>query len=445
MTTTNGLAARGAELVASGKYKIKNTPEQMRDAIVGQINVTLSGTESEYLRGTDLTEITKATEKLVNRVKSATADQPTNLLAVVTNAADLDRMTFDPLTEHVPSLITEGLFILAGPPKVGKSWLVGNIACGCASGGRVLEAIPVDGRPVLLVSLEDSNRRLQGRLRKIMRGQPLPKRLDVITDIAPQLVLPTIIEWLEQHRDSAPMVILDTLGRARPQRRSGDDPYIADYQFGTHLKRMVDDVPGAALVAVHHTRKMAAEDFLDTLSGTQGIAGSADGIIVLSRKRKSDEGTLSVTGRDIEENEYAVKTEGGLWSLDGMDITDAAATINTRRDRAAENKLGTRSLDVVKFVGNRTETTPADLAEHLDITSKAAGDLFRDLCEAGYVRRLRRGVYGQVSPESPESRESAGQATTSPPANSGDSGDSGANVTPLFGNPAEQHHHERNQ
>ena len=65
--------------------------------------------------------------------------------------------------------------------------------------------------------------------------------------------------------ENPPLVILDTLGKARPQRRAGDDPDIADYQFGTRIKNTVDAIPGAALVAIHHTRKMGAEDWLDTL------------------------------------------------------------------------------------------------------------------------------------------------------------------------------------
>ena len=98
-------------------------------------------------------------------------------------------------------------------------------------------------------------------------------------------------------------------------------------------------------MAVHHTRKMAAEDFVDTVSGTAGITGSADYILVLYRKRKSREGIIAVTGRDIEENEYALRIDNGLWSLDGMDIRDAAATVNTRREQAvAESKLGNESL-----------------------------------------------------------------------------------------------------
>ena len=93
----------------------------------------------------------------------------------------------------------------------------------------------------------------------------------------PGMVVPTITEWLGRHHgdDHPPLVILDTLGKARPQRHAGDDPYIADYQLGSRIKATVDALPGAALVAVHHTRKVAAEDWLDTISGTQGIAGSA--------------------------------------------------------------------------------------------------------------------------------------------------------------------------
>src|SRR6185437_10226901 len=115
-----------------------------------------------------------------------------------------------------------------------------------------------------------------------------------------------------------------------------------------------------------------------------GIAGAADSVIVLSRKRKRDNGVLAVTGRDIEENEYAVRTEGGLWSLDGQDILDAAATVNTRREQASKAKLGDRSADALAFVNGRPQTVPADLAKHLDITGKAAGDLLRELLDRGY-------------------------------------------------------------
>ena len=285
-----------------------------------------------------------------------------------------------------------------------------------------------------------------------MRGEPLPSKLDVLTDVNPLVILATIAEWLQRHHDSAPMVILDTLGKARRSTQSNSNQYQEDYSFAGSIKAVVDQVPGSALVAVHHTRKQGADDFLDTVSGTQGIAGAADSVIVLSRKRKSDNGVLAVTGRDIEENEYAVRTEGGLWSLDGQDIIDAAATVNNRREQARKANLGDRSADALAFVNGRTRTTPADLAEHLDITGKAAADLLRELLERSYIGKPLRGIYAPLSPESPETTESNGQQPNSVPApdsaspenenshlpgNSGDSGDSGdfppSNVTPLFG------------
>ncbi len=350
--------------------------------------------------------------------------RPVTLLAGLLNAADLDKMTFPALTEHVPGLVVEGFTLFVGPPKVGKSWMVGDIACGCSSGGRVLSAIPVTARPVLLISLEDSPRRLQSRLRKIMRGQPLPSNLDVLTDVNPIVLLGTIAEWLQRHHDSAPMAILDTLGRARRSTASNSNQYQEDYSFAGTLKTVVDQVPGAALVAVHHTRKQGADDFLDTVSGTQGIAGAADSVIVLSRKRKSDDGILAVTGRDIEENEYAVRTEGGLWSLDGQNITDAAATVATRRDQAAENRLGKKSLDAMKFVNSRTTTSPAELAKCLDINNQVAGNILKRLHDDGYIDKPNWGTYAPNTDESDESDETAGSELDHPPANSSDSSDS---------------------
>ncbi|WP_276761620.1 AAA family ATPase [Mycolicibacter arupensis] len=346
------------------------------------------------------------------------APAESGLLAGMITAAQLDSMTFAPLVEHVPHLITEGFGILGGPPKVGKSWLTAGLALAVAQGGTALGGIHLEHpRDVLLMALEDGQRRLQSRMQRLNRGQALPARLHILTDITPGTASDTITEWLQLHQDDEhkPLIILDTLGKARPQRRPGEDPYIADYLLGSHIKRTVDAVPGVGLVAVTHTRKMASEDFLEAISGTQGIAGSADYVMVLRRKRKSDEGTLAVTGRDVIENEYAVKVDDGIWELDGMDILDAAATVTTRTERE-QNRLGDRSLDAMKFVNSRETTTPAALAEHLKIDGKVAGNMLARLTEGGYIAKSRRGTYAPTGGgESGETGESAGQAL---PANS---------------------------
>jgi hypothetical protein len=361
---------------------------------------------------------------------------PTSLLSKIFTAAELEYMEFDPLVEFVPGMVTEGFGIIAGPPKLGKSWFVLYIALAIALGGKALGRIKVEKRPVLLLALEDSRRRLKRRCKELLAVEKFPDGLHILTaaDIGPGLVIgATIREWLLGNPGG--LVVLDTLGKARPQRRAGDDPYIADYQFGSQLKALVDEFPGSALLAVHHTRKMLSEDFLDALSGTQGIAGSADFVLVLRRKRKSSEGVLSVTGRDIEEDEYALKVENCRWELDGPDIRAASKALESRREQAAtESKLGSQSLDAMKFVNSRESTSPAELSKHLGIDNRVAGNLLARLHDGGYIDKPHRGAYAPVPDESDESDENPGQVADSSPGNSLLSSDSSPDdVGPLWG------------
>src|ERR1700677_2927422 len=116
------------------------------------------------------------------------------------------------------------------------------------------------------------------------------------------------------------MVVIDTLGKVMPPAIPGESAYQRDYRVGSALKRIADDNPGLSVVVLHHDRKAASEDFVDSVSGTHGLAGSADTVVVLARKRQSNEGVLMVTGRDVEENEYALTMQDAAWRLDGADL-----------------------------------------------------------------------------------------------------------------------------
>ncbi len=320
-------------------------------------------------------------DESIGNAEGAAAGRPSSassgLLAGMTTAAAIDAQVYPDLVEHVPGLITEGFGILAGTPKVGKSWLTLDVALACAEGGMVFGGLPVDPRAVLLLALEDGPRRLQKRMWDLRPGAQLPIGLDIITEATPGTVAAKISEWLCIHADDdkKPLVFLDTLGRARPQRRAGDDPYIADYQLGIGIKRLVDQVPGAGMLAVHHTRKQGASDWMDTVSGTQGIVGSADYVLVLRRERQSDGGLLSVTGRDICEAEYALTLTAGRWSLDGPDLAAAAESARSRAEAAREQKqarLADRSLSALAYVQSCKETTPKDLAAYLKVSPQTA-------------------------------------------------------------------------
>ncbi len=107
-----------------------------------------------------------------------------------------------------------------------------------------------------------------------------------------------IAKWLS-NAEHPRLVIVDVFAKVRGTSTSSS-AYDADYEAMGRLKRLADE-HDVALLLVHHTRKQAAEDFLSTVSGTNGIAGAADTLLLLSRGRTSADATLQITGRDVEE------------------------------------------------------------------------------------------------------------------------------------------------
>lgn len=320
----------------------------------------------------------------------------TSLLAEVMTAAELHHEVFPELVQFVHGVITEGFGIVAGPPKLGKSWWTLNVALSIASGGRAFGKVPVEQRDVLLLALEDSPRRLQSRIRAVWdEGAYPPHHLHILTKVGPGLLVPTMSEWLIGHPHG--LVILDTLGRARQQRNRGEDAYIADYQAGVALKNVVDAFPGSALLGVHHTRKAASDDFVDDLSGTLGLAGAADYVLVLRRPRNSVEATLQVTGRDAPEGEYAFTVTEGRWELAGNELSEAAAEAQMRRD---SKRLGERAQEVVALVNQRapaSHTTAADVADALGIDRDQGRVYLNRLAKAERIHKVTTGAYTSVT------------------------------------------------
>lgn len=311
------------------------------------------------------------------------------------NGADLDATEFPPLRWAVRGLIPEGFGLLTGPPKVGKSWLVGGLALAVACGGRALGQIVIDeARPVLYLALEDGPRRLQGRARKLLgEGEPIPALVDFVTQTQGIAELDLISDWLDEHTDHGPMVILDTLGKVMPDAKPGESAYSRDYRIGAALKRVVDKHPGATLIAVHHVRKAAGEDWMDSTSGTNGLNGAADFTLNISRQRNSDAGILRVTGRDVPENEYAVTTHEGSWSLDGTELSAAAAKVEVQRETA---NLGDRSAEIVEWMVRQGRPVKPSEVEEGTGYADARTYLMR-LEKRGTIRKIHRGLYTAVT------------------------------------------------
>lgn len=296
-------------------------------------------------------------------------------------AHKLQHMDFPDIKYIVPGYITEGATILAGRPKIGKSWMAMALAIAVASGGLALGNIQCEAGDVLYLALEDNPRRLQRRLRKMAPSfGPWPEKLSLSTS-ARRLNeggVDDIAAWLDDHPE-ARMVIIDTLAKVRGGRKENDSVYEADYKALEEIQGLAIE-QGVAIVLVHHVRKMDADDPLDTVSGSTGLTGVADTILVLNRDATGTV-TLYGRGRDIEEIESVVEfdTNTCTWRVIG----------DARLARLSdERKSIIRALEDAG-----ASLSPSEIAEATDITNQNVRQLLGSMAKSGEVKKAGRGQY----------------------------------------------------
>lgn len=219
------------------------------------------------------------------------------------NAADLVCADLPAPKYAVDGLLVEGLTLLGGRPKQGKSWLALLIAWAVA-GGYELDGRKVQRGNVLYLALEDTPRRLKKRLLALnsLSGWDVPVGLTLHTDWprADDGGLYFVAQWLEAQKGAAQLVIVDTLAKFRPPQKGGNN-YAEDYSAVGDIQKLCGHFEVSSLT-VTHTRKLHAEDPFDELSGTLGVTGAADSLWVLERTRGDAGGELFVTGRDLPDS-----------------------------------------------------------------------------------------------------------------------------------------------
>lgn len=295
----------------------------------------------------------------------------------------------------VPGLVAEGVTLLGGAPKLGKSWLCLDLGISIASGGPALGKIEVTSGKVLYAALEDPPRRLKSRLTKLLGAAPAPQDLTVVTELpAFTVALDMVSEWLEATPD-ARLVIIDVLAKIRPPAPAGKSVYEADYEVLARLKKLADAHRVAVLV-VTHTRKMEASDVFDQVAGSTGLTGAADATIVLKRSRGENSAALHVTGRDIVESEYALTFDPThcLWTLDGNGLGEAAQKAATNR---VASGLGDKAAEILDLLAkNPTGMGPTAVGEAVGLSAANAGQYLRRLADKGRVEQTARGRYACV-------------------------------------------------
>lgn len=247
--------------------------------------------------------------------RQKTEPRPAKIVGEGIDAADLLALDLPPIRWIVPELIPEGTTILASPPKVGKSCFVYQVVVEAALGGSLLDR-KVERGSALYLALEDGKRRGQARLRAALAGREMPRGfLEVRWDAhnIGEGLEEDVAAWLDGHPDAV-LVAIDTLQKVRPQSSGKRGAYEVDVEDLGRLQTLFRD-RRVALLIVHHARKDSTnDDFLASVSGTYGITGSADTIIVIRRKRIEAFGQIYVTGRDVEDAELSVRFDGLLWS-----------------------------------------------------------------------------------------------------------------------------------
>jgi hypothetical protein len=271
---------------------------------------------------------------------------------------------------------------------LGKSWLVAALAAAVAAGGVALGNPDrnVTQTPVLYLALEDGERRIQSRLGRIC-PDGIPDLLSIAHDW-PRLdaggidALDAAID-----ADQYGLIIIDTLQRVRAPRR-GRDLYAEDYAALGELHDLTRSRDGLALYLVHHNRKDdRPDDYVDALSGSTGIGGSADLVAVLARGRGEADAVLSITGRDVTEDERALRFDAGIW---------------TELGSAADHAISKARREILEAVTEINATgDPARVsavAEHVGTTKQNASKHLHRLALDGLLRNVDRGAFTLPEP-----------------------------------------------
>lgn len=302
-------------------------------------------------------------------------------------AAQLMDETLPEVAWAVPDILPEGTMILAGKPKMGKSWMVLGLCLAVASGGCALGTKNAKQGSTLYLALEDNKRRLQNRMRKVLQGKSAPEELHMRTEW-PRMGeggIEALDGWLRDHPDCR-LVVVDTLARFKPQSAGRRTQYDEDRNAVDPLIPLAAE-HGVTILLVHHLREMESDDPLDMIHGGAGLTGGVDGALVLKRKRGRADAFLHIDGRDLENPaELALK-----W--------DSSAASWTIIGDAEEYRMGERRAAIQRILENADEPLgPQDITDTLnakDIDAKygAVREMLSKMVTAGQAKNIGRGKY----------------------------------------------------
>ncbi|MFW6052968.1 MAG: AAA family ATPase [Desulfosalsimonas sp.] len=299
-------------------------------------------------------------------------------------AAELLDMEFPEPRWAVEGILPEGLNILAGKPKQGKSIMALNIALSIAMGGKALESIDVEQGSATYFALEDTPRRLQTRLRQTLTYcKDKPRSLQLHTQW-PRMGEGglTALDNAIQKAEDLRLVIIDTYALFKPTNRGNNSNlYVEDYENINKIKRLADK-HSVSILLVHHMRKMTSEDVFEMFSGTLGLTGAADGLLAMTKNQGNT--TLHVTGRDVEPTELALDFDPRLLS---WRVLGRAEDVQSTQEKQL-------LYDALKGAGE--PLSPKEMAEMTGLKYQYIRNKLPKLLKDGLIKKASYGKYEYI-------------------------------------------------
>ena len=229
---------------------------------------------------------------------------------------ELYQTTYQSRPPIIDGLLYAGAYILAGAPKIGKSFLMAQIAYHVST-GQTLWEYSVNQGTVLYLALEDDYQRIQSRMFRMYGVNDTPNlHFATVAGKIGSGLDEQLENFLREHPDTK-LIIIDTMQKIREVGGEAYS-YASDYEIIGKLKGLADKY-GICVLTVHHTRKQPAGDSFEMISGTTGLLGCADGSLLMQKKKRTAlEATVDVVGRDQQDQILYLKKdpETQIWELE---------------------------------------------------------------------------------------------------------------------------------
>ena len=288
-----------------------------------------------------------------------------------TNALTIYNKVYPPQQFVVDDILPEGLTFAAGRPKVGKSWLTLQMAIAVALGEPALGRFPVSkvGR-VTYLALEEPEGRTHRRLKELVpTSDPRLMNIQIIYQISP--LMTGGADQLDAFLAANPseLVVIDTFLKFVAAHNKRQDVLRSDYLEGDRLMQIAHK-HHCALVCVAHSRK-ASGDVIDSIIGTSGSTAAIDAAWQLQRL-STGESSLTVKGRDYEEQTYGLKlhTESPF----GWQVTGEGADVGMSEERREivlilQQEGAKKPADIARLLGNKNINTTRRLIQKLTLSN----------------------------------------------------------------------------